>query len=127
MRAEQSVSPPRRNQLAGSTAFHGRSGRFYLAEDARRGNHDLTTAGHPGNVGLIEETRRTNQPVPAEEQQELTAATARAGAAYFFTRFYASEAALVEKQPMRRGYKRFNRKEWSVRPVATIARASSRN
>jgi hypothetical protein len=27
------------------------SGRSYLAEDARRGNHDLTIAGHPGNVG----------------------------------------------------------------------------
>ena len=52
MRAEQSVSPPRCNQLAGSTDLRGPSGRSYLAEDARRGNHDLTTAGHPGNVGV---------------------------------------------------------------------------
>jgi hypothetical protein len=52
MRTEQSVSPPRRNQLAGSTAFHGRSGRSYLAENARRGNYDLTTVGHPENVRI---------------------------------------------------------------------------
>ena len=51
MRAEQSVSLPRCNQLAGSTDFRGPSGQSYLAEDAWRGNHDLTTAGHPGNVG----------------------------------------------------------------------------
>jgi hypothetical protein len=56
MRAEQSVSPPRCNQLAGSTDLRGPSGRSYLAEDARRGNHDLTTAGHPGNVGLDGDT-----------------------------------------------------------------------
>jgi hypothetical protein len=53
MRAEQSVLPPRCNQLAGSTDFRDPSGQSYLAEDARRGNHDPTTAGHPGNVGLI--------------------------------------------------------------------------
>ena len=51
MRAEWSVSPPWCNQLAGSTDFCGPSGRSCLAEDARRGNHDLTTAGHLGNVG----------------------------------------------------------------------------
>jgi len=45
MRAEQSVSPPRCNQLAGSIDFCSPSGRSYLAEDARRGNHDLTPPG----------------------------------------------------------------------------------
>jgi hypothetical protein len=44
--------PPRCDQLAGSTDFRGPSRRSYLAEDAQRGNHDLTTAGHPGNIGL---------------------------------------------------------------------------
>jgi hypothetical protein len=57
----RNASTPRRNQSAGSTAFHGPSGRSYLAEDAGRGNHDLATAveiwaveiraWHPGNVG----------------------------------------------------------------------------
>jgi hypothetical protein len=57
----RNVSTPRRNRSAGSTAFHGPSGRSYLAEDARRGNHDLATAveiwaveiraWHPGSVG----------------------------------------------------------------------------
>jgi hypothetical protein len=28
------------------------SGRSHLAEDTRRGNHNLATTGHPGNVGL---------------------------------------------------------------------------
>jgi restriction endonuclease Mrr len=51
MGAEQSVSASRRNQLAVSAVFLGPRGRFHFVEDARRGNHDLTTAGHPGNVG----------------------------------------------------------------------------
>ena len=48
MGAEQSVSAPRRNQLANSAVSHGPRRRFHLVENARRVNHDLTTAGHPG-------------------------------------------------------------------------------
>jgi hypothetical protein len=48
MGAEQSVSALRPNQLAVSAVFHGPRGRFDLVDNARRGNHDLTTAGYPG-------------------------------------------------------------------------------
>ena len=51
MRAEQSVSAPRRNQLAVSIAFYGPIEQSHLAADARRNDHDLAITGHPGNVG----------------------------------------------------------------------------
>ena len=50
MGAEQCVSASRRNQLAVSAVFHDLRGRFHLVKDARKGNHDLTTLGYPGNV-----------------------------------------------------------------------------
>jgi hypothetical protein len=37
--------------IGGFGRFYHLGGRFHLAEDARRGNHDLATAGNPGNVG----------------------------------------------------------------------------
>jgi hypothetical protein len=46
MGAEQSVSAPRRSQLAVSAVFHGPIERFHLVEDARMANHDLTTTPH---------------------------------------------------------------------------------
>jgi hypothetical protein len=45
-------SATRRNRSAGSTAFHGPGGRSYLAEGARRGNHDLTTGRASGERRL---------------------------------------------------------------------------
>ena len=52
MGAEHSVSAPRRNQLAVSAALSWPQRGVPPFEDARRGNHELTTAGYPGNVGL---------------------------------------------------------------------------
>jgi hypothetical protein len=49
--AKRRVSTSRRNRLVVSAAFRGPSGRSLLAGDARRGNHDLTTAGYQENVG----------------------------------------------------------------------------
>lgn len=52
MGAEQSVSAPRRNQLAASAVFRGPQGGSTLSKDARRGNPGLKTAGNLANVGL---------------------------------------------------------------------------
>jgi hypothetical protein len=53
MAVEQRVSARRHNQSAGSAAFCHLNGRFDLAEDARRGNHELATVENRGNVGSI--------------------------------------------------------------------------
>jgi hypothetical protein len=50
MQAKQRVSPPRRNQLTGSTVCYARGARFIVAQAARMGHRGSTTGGNPGNV-----------------------------------------------------------------------------
>jgi hypothetical protein len=58
MRAEQSVSAPRRSQLAISAAFRGLCGRSPLAEDARR----ATMTSQPLDIRGMSANLRVSSP-----------------------------------------------------------------